>query len=210
VIVGSSRSETVRLVHDSARFAGASCDCSCTLLQSGELYFFIAIKELANQYEAAQSTRLPATGSTGIMRSLTPLLSLCVIWIARVIASQVSKPYNNPIIPGFAPDPSCISVDNRFFCVTSSFSAFPGIPVYTSTDLVQWEQIGNVVSRPEQLPNLAEISSSTGGMWAATIRQVRPLSEWLLDPPKLLYLINPGITKEHFMSPRHSSRIIRQ
>lgn len=52
------------------------------------------------------------------------------------------KPYHNPIISGFAPDPSCIRVDAQYFCVTSSFSAFPGIPVYTSRDLVQWQQIG--------------------------------------------------------------------
>lgn len=52
--------------------------------------------------------------------------------------------YKNPIISGFAPDPSCIRVHEQFFCVTSSFSAFPGIPVYTSRDLVQWKQIGEV------------------------------------------------------------------
>lgn len=97
--------------------------------------------------------------------------------------------YKNPIISGFAPDPSCTRVGEQFFCVTSSFSAFPGIPVYTSRDLVQWGQIGsilllsksrklllkcfegNVLSRPEQLPALATVNSSTGGIWAATIRQ---------------------------------------
>ena len=52
------------------------------------------------------------------------------------------KAYHNPIISGFAPDPSCIRVGEQYFCVTSSFSAFPGIPVYTSRDLVQWQQIG--------------------------------------------------------------------
>ena len=56
--------------------------------------------------------------------------------------TQALKRYTNPIIPGFSPDPSCIRVDEQFYCVTSSFSAFPGIPVYTSRDLVQWEQIG--------------------------------------------------------------------
>lgn len=86
------------------------------------------------------------------------------------IACTQLKSYHNPIIPGFAPDPSCIRVDDRFFCVTSSFSAFPGIPVYTSRDLVQWEQIGNVLSRPSQLPHFPEANSTTSGIWAATIR----------------------------------------
>lgn len=57
-------------------------------------------------------------------------------------ASTNLKAYNNPIISGFAPDPSCIRVNEQYFCVTSSFSVFPGIPVYTSRDLVQWQQIG--------------------------------------------------------------------
>ncbi|EKM55564.1 glycoside hydrolase family 43 protein [Phanerochaete carnosa HHB-10118-sp] len=82
----------------------------------------------------------------------------------------VLKSYHNPVISGFAPDPSCIRVDSQYFCVTSSFSVFPGIPLYTSRDLVQWQQIGNVLSRPEQLPQLAQVNQSTGGIWAATIR----------------------------------------
>ena len=54
------------------------------------------------------------------------------------------RPYHNPIISGFAPDPSYTQVREQFFYVSSSFSAFPGIPVYTSRDLVQWQQIGEV------------------------------------------------------------------
>ncbi|KAI5123809.1 hypothetical protein M0805_009104 [Coniferiporia weirii] len=88
---------------------------------------------------------------------------------ARNAQTQLTS-YNNPIISGFAPDPSCIRVGDQYFCVNSSFSAFPGIPVYTSRDLVQWKQIGNVLSRQEQLPALSTINTTTGGIWAATIR----------------------------------------
>lgn len=38
--------------------------------------------------------------------------------------------YQNPILPGFHPDPSCIFVpdwDNTYFCASSSFLVFPGI-----------------------------------------------------------------------------------
>ncbi|EJD08131.1 uncharacterized protein FOMMEDRAFT_101567 [Fomitiporia mediterranea MF3/22] len=80
------------------------------------------------------------------------------------------RSYHNPIVSGFAPDPSCTRVGEQFFCVSSSFSAFPGIPVYTSRDLVQFQQIGNVLSRPEQLPTLNTINTPTGGIWACTIR----------------------------------------
>ena len=32
--------------------------------------------------------------------------------------------------------------------------------------------IGNVLSRPEQLPALANVNQTTGGIWAATIRYI--------------------------------------
>ncbi|KLO11100.1 hypothetical protein SCHPADRAFT_831656 [Schizopora paradoxa] len=113
------------------------------------------------------------------MQYLLKILSLCLSLSSSLPfscaagASQTFDKlasYSNPIISGFAPDPSCIRVEEQFFCVTSSFSAFPGIPVYTSRDLVQWKQIGNVLSRPEQLPTLSQVNQTTGGIWAATIR----------------------------------------
>lgn len=48
----------------------------------------------------------------------------------------------NPVIPGFAPDPSIVYVDGTYFLVNSSFHLFPGLPIYASKDLKEWEQIG--------------------------------------------------------------------
>ena len=48
----------------------------------------------------------------------------------------------NPIIPGFAPDPSLVYVDGFYFLVNSSFHIFPGLPVYASKDLREWKHIG--------------------------------------------------------------------
>lgn len=76
--------------------------------------------------------------------------------------------YNNPILRGFNPDPSICRVDDDYYLVTSSFEYFPGIPIYHSTDLVNWTQIGNCIERPEQLP--LEQAKSSGGVWAPTIR----------------------------------------
>jgi len=70
----------------------------------------------------------------------------------------------NPILPGFHPDPSCIYVpewDQTFFCASSSFNAFPGIPIHASKDLQNWKLIGHVLNRREQLPRLAETNRST-------------------------------------------------
>lgn len=54
--------------------------------------------------------------------------------------SFVTK-YQNPIIPGFAPDPSVVLVDGVYYLVTSSFHIFPGIPIYASRDLKTWTHI---------------------------------------------------------------------
>ncbi|KAL3443949.1 glycosyl hydrolase [Aspergillus insuetus] len=53
----------------------------------------------------------------------------------------------NPIIPGFAPDPSIVRIDH--FLVTSSFHLFPGLPIDSSKDLVSWKQIGLSVTARE-------------------------------------------------------------
>ncbi len=59
--------------------------------------------------------------------------------------------YRNPVLTGFHPDPSVVRVGDRFYLVNSSFTWFPGIPVFESADLVHWRQIGNVIERPSQL-----------------------------------------------------------
>jgi xylan 1,4-beta-xylosidase len=59
--------------------------------------------------------------------------------------------YRNPVLAGFHPDPSITRAGDRFYLVNSSFAFFPGIPVFESTDLVHWRQIGNVIDRPSQL-----------------------------------------------------------
>lgn len=56
--------------------------------------------------------------------------------------SHANLLYTNPIIPGFAPDPSVVLVDGIYFLVTSSFHLFPGIPIYASYDLQSWTHIG--------------------------------------------------------------------
>jgi beta-xylosidase len=60
-------------------------------------------------------------------------------------AAVVNSTYYNPILPGFHPDPSCIFVsdwDDTYFCASSSFNAFPGIPIHASKDLQNWKLIG--------------------------------------------------------------------
>jgi beta-xylosidase len=78
--------------------------------------------------------------------------------------------YQNPIIPGFHPDPSICRVGDEYFLVTSTFTYFPGVPIFRSRDLVHWTQIGNVLDRPTQLDLSATVSWASNGVFAPTIR----------------------------------------
>ena len=55
--------------------------------------------------------------------------------------------YRNPVLPGFHPDPSIVRVGDDFYAVTSTFSWFPGLPIFHSRDLVNWRQVGNAIDR---------------------------------------------------------------
>ena len=79
--------------------------------------------------------------------------------------------YRNPIISGFHPDPSICKVGDKFYLVTSSFEYFPGIPIFQSEDLVNWKQIGHVLTRESQLSLKREHSYiPSQGIFAPTIR----------------------------------------
>jgi xylan 1,4-beta-xylosidase len=69
--------------------------------------------------------------------------------------------YRNPIVPGFHPDPSIVKVGHDFYLINSSFAFFPGIPIFHSTDLRNWRQIGNAIDRTRQL-NMADIGIARG------------------------------------------------
>jgi len=59
--------------------------------------------------------------------------------------------YRNPILAGYYPDPSICRVGEDYYLINSSFAHFPGIPIFHSRDLVNWEQLGHVIDRPTQL-----------------------------------------------------------
>ncbi|MBN1790453.1 MAG: glycoside hydrolase family 43 protein [Bacteroidales bacterium] len=83
-----------------------------------------------------------------------------------VVAPSTTLP--NPVIPGFNPDPSVCRVGDDYYLVTSTFEYFPGVPVYHSKDLINWEHIGYCLTRNSQLP--LDNCRSSGGIYAPTIR----------------------------------------
>jgi xylan 1,4-beta-xylosidase len=76
--------------------------------------------------------------------------------------------YHNPIISGFYPDPSICRVVKDYYLVTSTFQYFPGVPIFHSTDMINWTQIGHCLTREPQL-SLNAMKNSPG-IFAPTIR----------------------------------------
>ena len=77
--------------------------------------------------------------------------------------------FYNPILPGWYSDPSiCTNGRGDYFLVTSTFTYYPGVPIFHSRDLVNWKQIGHVLNRASQLVNM-EGQNVSGGIFAAAI-----------------------------------------
>jgi alpha-N-arabinofuranosidase len=83
-------------------------------------------------------------------------------------SADTTRTFENPVIPGFHPDPSICRVGDEYYLVNSSFEYFPGVPLFQSRDLVHWKQIGYCLARKSQL-NLDHARDS-GGVYAPTLR----------------------------------------
>ncbi|WP_113651894.1 glycoside hydrolase family 43 protein [Pedobacter namyangjuensis] len=94
-------------------------------------------------------------------RLLTILLMACSVFCQ----SQIK--FINPILAGFYPDPSVTKVGDNYYLVNSTFSYFPGIPIFQSKDLKNWKQIGNVIDRPNQMNFMGDGTSR--GLFAPSI-----------------------------------------
>ncbi len=73
----------------------------------------------------------------------------------------------NPILPGFHPDPSICRVGDDYYIANSTFEWFPGVSIHRSRDLANWQLIGHALTRQSQL-DLRGIQDS-GGVWAPSL-----------------------------------------
>jgi len=102
-------------------------------------------------------------------RLFSLLLGAFLILSGSALAQEAPERFTNPILPGFHPDPSICRVGDDYYLVNSSFEWYPGLPVYHSKDLVNWELIGYGMHRPLQVEIPAGVGNS-GGVFAPTIR----------------------------------------
>ena len=104
-----------------------------------------------------------------MIRMKTSRVHLLALFLMLAVNVSAQKTFKNQILPGFHPDPTLCRVGDDYYMVTSSFEWFPGLPVFHSKDLVNWEQIGHVLNRPSQL-QMKDGLKASWGLWAPTIR----------------------------------------
>lgn len=75
--------------------------------------------------------------------------------------------FYSPILQGCYPDPSITRKGGDYYLVNSSFSMFPGVPIFHSKDLVNWTQLGHVLDRESQLK--VQTAGISAGIYAPDI-----------------------------------------
>lgn len=80
---------------------------------------------------------------------------------------MAAQSFTNPILSGFYPDPSICKAGDDYYLINSTFAFYPGLPVFHSKDLLNWQLVSYVLNRPEQLP--LEGTHVSGGLFAPAI-----------------------------------------
>lgn len=73
----------------------------------------------------------------------------------------------NPILPSFDPDAYICRKGKDYYLAVSSFEWFPGIPVYHSRDMKNWELHTRVLT-DDQAVDLKKLPSAKG-VWAPSL-----------------------------------------
>ena len=76
----------------------------------------------------------------------------------------MNRSVQNPILPGFHPDPSICRVGDDYYIATSTFEWYPGVLVYHSTDLANWRLVARPLDRAALL-DMRGVPDSCG-VWA--------------------------------------------
>ncbi|MCR8668001.1 family 43 glycosylhydrolase [Aestuariibaculum sp. M13] len=85
-------------------------------------------------------------------RIVTCLVLLFIFSCKEEIKVEVATPsvasntYTNPIFSGDYPDPSILRDGDDFYMVHSSFEYYPGLLIWHSTDLINWEPVTHALT----------------------------------------------------------------
>ncbi len=95
------------------------------------------------------------------------LFTFIFVLLTRLSFSQGTLEVQNPILSGFYPDPSIEKVGDDYYLIHSTFSYFPGLPIFHSKDLKNWSLAGHAIHRPEQMNFVGQ--RATRGLFAPAI-----------------------------------------
>jgi len=71
---------------------------------------------------------------------------------------------DNPVLPGFHPDPSILRVGEEYFIANSTFEWYPGVEIHRSKDMVAWESVPSPLSEKRLLD--MDGAAASCGIWA--------------------------------------------
>lgn len=73
----------------------------------------------------------------------------------------------NPVLRGFHPDPSLLRAEDGYYIATSTFEWFPGVCIFYSKDLANWELVAYGLT-DDKAVNMTGIDSACG-IWAPNL-----------------------------------------
>jgi beta-xylosidase len=79
---------------------------------------------------------------------LVAALVVSLATLAGALERTDAAPFSNPVIPGNVADPSVVRADGAYWAAATSGHWAPVFPIYRSTDLISWQQVGAVFARP--------------------------------------------------------------
>lgn len=82
------------------------------------------------------------------------ILILCFCSLVCSFSLFAQSVYTNPVIPGDFADPTVIRMGDTYYATGTSSEWAPFYPIFTSTDLVNWKQVGHIFDKqPEWTSN---------------------------------------------------------
>ncbi|VUC31487.1 unnamed protein product [Clonostachys rosea] len=84
--------------------------------------------------------------------------------------ASIASALRNPLIPGWNPDPHVLRVDDTYYIAVSSFLSYPGVPIYKSKDLSNWELFSHALDNPKNVPITG--ARNNNGVWAPSLSYI--------------------------------------
>lgn len=116
----------------------------------------------------------------------------------------------NPVLTGFNPDPCILAAKGKYYIATSTFEYYPGVQIFESADLVNWE----VVARPidDEREDRRGLTQG-GGVWAPCLSYdgkrfylvYSKVTSWSIEPFKDVdnYVITADSVKGEWSEPTY-------